>query len=169
MEQCIHFERYPARQVVIGSGSALLFSGFSENAATPLESLEVAIGDSWQPIRYYNERREDLPDLTSSFRNARYVGFWGTYNVRSIKEACEIAFRYRARFTNGKTETGIVCRSMLTPQFLAPPSDRTFNPTLRTPRIAICLATYNSWILAANPVVPKSNYYILPGRLTGRL
>ena len=142
MEQCIHFERYPARQVVIGSGSALLFSGFSENATTRLKSLEIAIRDSWQPIQYYNERREDLPDLTSSFRNARYVGFWGTYNVRSIKEACEIAFRYRARFTNGKTETGIVCRSMLTPQFLAPPSNRTFNPTLRTPRIAICLATY---------------------------
>ena len=57
------FEIHPADRSDLGKGTPLVFAGYVRTPTVRLLSLEVGIKDTWQPIRYLNERREDLKDV----------------------------------------------------------------------------------------------------------
>ena len=97
------FEIHPADRSDLGKGTPLVFAGYVRTPTVRLLSLEVGIKDTWQPIRYLNERREDLKDVLGDNATERslFTGFWGTYTFSITDPPVHVQFHYRATFANG--------------------------------------------------------------------
>ena len=137
------FEIHPADRSELGKGTPLVFAGYVRTPTVRLLSLEVGIKDTWQPIRYLNERREDLKDVLGDNATERslFTGFWGTYTLSITAPPVHVQFHYRATFANGVTTGGHICNCIFNNDFSPiPPLPDTTSSSDST--IAICLATF---------------------------
>ena len=137
------FDIHPVDRIVLGKGTPLVFSGYVSEPKGRLLSLEVGVNDTWQPIRYLNERREDLKNVLGDNATERslFTGFWGTYTFSIIDPPVCVQFHYRATFSNGVTTSGHICDCTFNNNSSPiPPLPETTSSSNST--IAICLATY---------------------------
>ena len=115
MERRVSFEQYPDEWEPVGSGTAIIFSGYINNVLPRMVSLEIGFDHSWQNMQYLNERRGDLRgSLTNgSEEYSLYIGFWGYFTLHSANTERHISFAYRATFEDGTKEIGFICKTTL--------------------------------------------------------
>ena len=142
MTDKLFFEKHPEPVTYIGKGAALVFSGYVIEPSSKIVSLEIGLNNVWQPVRYVNERREDLDETLGEHPTecAYFVGFWGVYVVLPIQGINRSRFHYRTTFANNKVSTGWICDCEL----INHPNDLVIDSVSDStdPIIAICLATY---------------------------
>ena len=136
------FEKHPEPSAYIGKGAALVFSGYMIEPTSRLISMEIGLNNDWQPVRYINERREDLNETFGSqhTEGAYFVGFWGVYVVPNNQMPEGGGFHYRATFADTTVSTGWICDCELIDQINGLVIESV--PGRTDPTIAICLATY---------------------------
>ena len=115
MTRRVTFEQYPAECETVGSGTALIFSGYINNASPQMTSLDIGFNHSWRSVQYLNERRGGLRgSLTNgSEEYSLYIGFWGYFTLHPAKSERHISFTYRAIFEDGIEEVGFICKTTL--------------------------------------------------------
>jgi len=144
MTRRVTFEQYPDECETVGSGTALIFSGYINNASPQMTSLDIGFNHSWRSVQYLNERRGGLRgSLTNgSEEYSLYIGFWGYFTLHPAKSERHISFTYRAIFEDGIEEVGFICKTTL------PRSERAREPVAfknshrKCSMITICLPTY---------------------------
>ena len=110
MTRRVTFEQHPDEWETVGSGIALIFSGYINNASPQMTSLDIGFNHSWRSVQYLNERRGGLRgSLTNgSEEYSLYIGFWGYFTLHPAKSERHISFTYRAIFEDGIEEVGFM-------------------------------------------------------------
>ena len=144
MTRRVTFEQYPDECETVGSGTALIFSGYIDNALPQMTSLDIGSNHSWQSVQYLNERRGDLRNsLTNgSEEYALYIGFWGYFIIDPAKTCRHISFSYRAVFEDGIEEVGLICKTTLPSSERIQPSLVSQDGNRKGDMITVCLPTY---------------------------
>ena len=144
MTQRVIFEQHPDQWEPVGSGTALIFSGYINNSWPRIASLHIGFSDSWQSLQYVNERRGDLRDtLTNGNReHSLYIGFWGYFTLYPSDSNRCISFSYRASFEDGSKEVGFICETTLPRSQRAPKLLARGHNHKQPGMITICLPTY---------------------------
>lgn len=129
-------------QVVVGRGNLLLVHGWCVHARLPIRHLELLVGGEPQPLLAEGTARADIARrLPGSLgrRNAGHSGFLGFAALREGLAPGSVEIRLAARLAGGRVAT----RRIGDVRVLPGERKGWAVPSGMTPRIAICMATFN--------------------------
>lgn len=129
-------------RIEVGRGSTLLIHGWCFHALKHVRRLRVFVGDEPHRLIAEGMPRADvvnnLPPTIGAGGNAYRSGFWGLIPFSPIEREMTVRLRMEARLAGGEVSSRRIAELELAPgdRFLQPPSSG-------TPRVAICMATFN--------------------------
>ena len=132
-------------QMTLGQGTAFYLAGWCYHPKARIQKLEIVTQGVAHPVTAWGVPRPDVQVAHGSYldhsRRCYHSGFWGFVPFCRIEKTLEASIALRATLSNGKTCEKEVARIRLHPGFEARNSK--LDPQVRTPRVAICMATYN--------------------------
>jgi glycosyltransferase involved in cell wall biosynthesis len=136
--------RPPAR-IVVGPGTTFVLGGYCYDPGSDTRALSVRVGDSTQPVERFRLPRDDVHGSLASDDPARprayRSGFIALVDLSPVERAASLPIELVLELADGG-ESAVQVGSIAVEPELSMPDVSVEFPSDATPRVAICMATY---------------------------